>query len=130
MGEEDEVSIREVAVMINKAMGMTQDIQVSHDPHVTLSHDPHVTLLSVLLHGVLQSMEWFYHVLQFDSSKSDGQLKKTASNAKLRKYLPDFQFTPTQQGQLIRLHLLSLYGHILSLPLPFLLDFLISLYQL
>lgn len=29
----------------------------------------------------------------FDSTKSDGQYKKTASNAKLRKYLPDFQFT-------------------------------------
>lgn len=30
----------------------------------------------------------------FDATKADGQYKKTASNAKLRKYLPDFQFTP------------------------------------
>mmetsp|Transcript_3137 Transcript_3137/g.7846 ORF Transcript_3137/g.7846 Transcript_3137/m.7846 type:complete len:318 (-) Transcript_3137:704-1657(-) len=30
----------------------------------------------------------------FDATKADGQFKKTASNAKLRKYLPDFQFTP------------------------------------
>lgn len=30
----------------------------------------------------------------FDTSKADGQYKKTASNAKLRKYLPDFKFTP------------------------------------
>ncbi|CAM4686709.1 unnamed protein product [Leuciscus chuanchicus] len=30
----------------------------------------------------------------YDTSKSDGQIKKTASNAKLRKYLPDFKFTP------------------------------------
>jgi len=30
----------------------------------------------------------------YDTSKADGQFKKTASNAKLRKYLPDFQFTP------------------------------------
>ncbi|CAG8447305.1 137_t:CDS:2 [Funneliformis mosseae] len=30
----------------------------------------------------------------FDTSKSDGQYKKTANNAKLLKYLPDFQFTP------------------------------------
>ncbi|CAG9861111.1 unnamed protein product [Phyllotreta striolata] len=30
----------------------------------------------------------------FDTSKADGQYKKTASNAKLRKYLPDFEFTP------------------------------------
>ncbi|ROL43046.1 GDP-L-fucose synthase [Anabarilius grahami] len=30
----------------------------------------------------------------YDTSKADGQFKKTASNAKLRKYLPDFKFTP------------------------------------
>lgn len=30
----------------------------------------------------------------FDTTKADGQFKKTASNAKLRKYLPDFKFTP------------------------------------
>ncbi|XP_018322066.1 GDP-L-fucose synthase-like [Agrilus planipennis] len=34
----------------------------------------------------------------FDTTKADGQFKKTASNAKLRKYLPDFQFTPFQQA--------------------------------
>ncbi|XP_076040152.1 GDP-L-fucose synthase-like [Oratosquilla oratoria] len=33
-----------------------------------------------------------------DISKSDGQFKKTASNAKLRKYLPDFKFTSTKQA--------------------------------
>ncbi|KAF5291844.1 hypothetical protein FQA39_LY14181 [Lamprigera yunnana] len=30
----------------------------------------------------------------FDTTKADGQYKKTASNAKLRRYLPDFKFTP------------------------------------
>lgn len=34
----------------------------------------------------------------FDSTKADGQYKKTASNAKLRKYLPDYQFTPFKQA--------------------------------
>ncbi|XP_063307049.1 GDP-L-fucose synthase [Pelobates fuscus] len=34
----------------------------------------------------------------FDSTKSDGQFKKTASNSKLRKYLPGFQFTPFNQA--------------------------------
>ncbi|XP_045607495.1 GDP-L-fucose synthase [Procambarus clarkii] len=34
----------------------------------------------------------------YDTSKADGQFKKTASNAKMRKYLPDFQFTPIQEG--------------------------------
>ncbi|XP_065167062.1 GDP-L-fucose synthase [Atheta coriaria] len=36
--------------------------------------------------------------LVFDTSKADGQFKKTASNGKLRKYCPDFKFTPFQQA--------------------------------
>lgn len=36
--------------------------------------------------------------LQCDHSVADGQYKKTASNAKLRKYLPNFQFTPFNQA--------------------------------
>lgn len=36
--------------------------------------------------------------VKFDTSKADGQYKKTASNAKLRKYLPDFKFTPFKVG--------------------------------
>ncbi|KAL8615477.1 hypothetical protein ACOMHN_053813 [Nucella lapillus] len=42
---------------------------------------------------VVEAME-FKGEVKFDTSKSDGQFKKTASNAKLRKYLPDFKFTP------------------------------------
>jgi GDP-L-fucose synthase len=34
----------------------------------------------------------------FDTTKADGQHKKTASNKKLRKYLPDFEFTPIEKG--------------------------------
>lgn len=34
----------------------------------------------------------------FDTSAADGQYKKTASNAKLRKYLPDFRFTPFERA--------------------------------
>lgn len=34
----------------------------------------------------------------YDTTKADGQFKKTASNVKLRTYLPDFQFTPIRQG--------------------------------
>ncbi|KAL1502819.1 hypothetical protein ABEB36_007909 [Hypothenemus hampei] len=36
--------------------------------------------------------------IEFDVTKADGQYKKTASNKKLRKYLPDFQFTPFSQA--------------------------------
>ncbi|KAK2817788.1 hypothetical protein Q7C36_021721 [Tachysurus vachellii] len=34
----------------------------------------------------------------YDTSKSDGQMKKTASNAKLRRYLPNFTFTPFHEA--------------------------------
>ncbi|XP_059896016.1 GDP-L-fucose synthase-like [Gadus macrocephalus] len=36
--------------------------------------------------------------IHYDTSLSDGQLKKTANNAKLRRYLPDFPFTPLREG--------------------------------
>lgn len=37
--------------------------------------------------------------LVFDTSKADGQYKKTASNAKLKSILPeDFKFTPFYQA--------------------------------
>lgn len=31
--------------------------------------------------------------IEFDTTKADGQFKKTASNKKLRSFLPDFKFT-------------------------------------
>ena len=34
----------------------------------------------------------------FDTSRADGQHKKTASNAKLRQYLPDYKFTPIEEA--------------------------------
>ena len=49
---------------------------------------------SVVCHGLM-------HVqgeVIFDKSKADGQFKKTASNMKLRSYLPDFQFTPFSEA--------------------------------
>jgi GDP-L-fucose synthase len=33
-----------------------------------------------------------------DTSKADGQFKKTASNKKLRSYLPDYKFKPIEEG--------------------------------
>lgn len=34
----------------------------------------------------------------FDTSKADGQFKKTASNKKLRRFLPEFKFTPIEKA--------------------------------
>ncbi|XP_063060124.1 GDP-L-fucose synthase-like [Engraulis encrasicolus] len=43
--------------------------------------------------GVVEAIQFKGEVI-FDTSKADGQFKKTASNDKLRQYLPDFKFTP------------------------------------
>lgn len=34
----------------------------------------------------------------FDSNKPDGQLRKPSDNSKLKTYLPDFKFTPIEEG--------------------------------
>ncbi|GAA6012770.1 hypothetical protein JCM10207_005354 [Rhodosporidiobolus poonsookiae] len=57
VGEKDEITIKQVAEAIVKAVGFEGEVT-------------------------------------WDRSKADGQYKKTASNDKLLKYLPDFQFTP------------------------------------
>ena len=47
--------------------------------------------------AVLEAFDFKGSVRQ-DTTKSDGQFKKTASNGKLKKYRPDFKFTPFKQG--------------------------------
>ena len=59
--EQDEVSIKDVAMMILDAFDFKGEVKYLTD-------------------------------------KADGQFKKTASNAKLRKYLPGFQFVPTREA--------------------------------
>ena len=34
----------------------------------------------------------------FDDSKPDGQFRKPTSNAKLKKFVPDYEFTPFREG--------------------------------
>ncbi|GAX80872.1 hypothetical protein CEUSTIGMA_g8307.t1 [Chlamydomonas eustigma] len=55
-----------------------------------------VTIKDVAM-SIVKAMK-FQGEVQFDTTKADGQYKKTASNAKLRKYLPDFNFTPFHQA--------------------------------
>jgi len=50
-----------------------------------------------LVEYIVEAMEFKGEVI-FDTSKADGQYKKTASNAKLRKLNPEFKFTPIKQG--------------------------------
>ena len=40
----------------------------------------------------------YEHMMEFDSSYSDGQFKKTADNSKLMRLNPDFQFTEIREG--------------------------------
>ncbi|XP_068599948.1 GDP-L-fucose synthase isoform X2 [Brachionichthys hirsutus] len=47
--------------------------------------------------AVVEAMD-FKGGISFDTSKSDGQFMKTASNAKLRRYRPDVAFTPFKQA--------------------------------
>ncbi|VDP21571.1 unnamed protein product [Soboliphyme baturini] len=46
---------------------------------------------------IVKAMEFDGEVI-YDTTKNDGQFKKTASNAKLRSLLPDFKFTPLEQA--------------------------------
>ena len=46
---------------------------------------------------ILNAMEFKGKVV-YDTRRSDGQFKKTASNAKLRQYRPDVKFTPFDKG--------------------------------
>jgi GDP-L-fucose synthase len=46
---------------------------------------------------IVKAMD-FQGEVNWDTSKADGQYKKTASNSKLRKLYPEFKFTPFEQG--------------------------------
>jgi GDP-L-fucose synthase len=44
-------------------------------------------------------METYRFIIKFDTTKADGQYKKTASNKKLLSLYPDFKFTPIREGK-------------------------------
>ena len=70
-----------------------------HDPTpITLSVDEkeEVSIRDVAL-AVAKAMKFEGEVV-FDTSKADGQFKKTAANHKLRKFLPDYKFTTIEEG--------------------------------
>lgn len=46
---------------------------------------------------IVSAME-FKNGVEYDTTRADGQYKKTASNAKLRKLWPEFKFTPFEQA--------------------------------
>ncbi|KAI3410089.1 GRR1-like protein 1 [Globodera pallida] len=50
-----------------------------------------------VVNAIVKAMK-FEGEVKFDTSKADGQYKKTAANAKLRARLPEFKFTPFEQA--------------------------------
>lgn len=73
--------------------------EYNNDPSpITLSVDEEaeVSIKDVAL-AVARAMQFEGEVI-FDTTKADGQFKKTAANKKLRRYLPDYKFTPIEVG--------------------------------
>ena len=64
---------------------------------ISVSEEDEVSIKEAAM-AVLEGFD-FKGKVTFDSTKSDGQFKKTASNGKLLKYLPDFKFTPFKEGK-------------------------------
>jgi GDP-L-fucose synthase len=50
---------------------------------------------------IANSMSFPKERLVFDTTKSDGQFKKTVSNKRLRSLRPDFKFTPMEEAMKI-----------------------------
>lgn len=70
-------------------------------------HSPDPIILSVgeedevsiadVAHSIARAMNFQGNIV-FDTTKSDGQFKKTACNNKLRSLYPDFKFTSIDEG--------------------------------
>lgn len=60
-------------------------------PHSTVDEEDEVTI-EFVARSIAKAFD-FKGRIEFDTTKADGQHKKTASNKKLRSYRPDFQFT-------------------------------------
>lgn len=67
------------------------------DPIILATDEENEVSIKDVAMMVLEASE-FKGEVKFLTEKADGQFKKTASNAKLRKYLPDFKFVPTKQA--------------------------------
>jgi GDP-L-fucose synthase len=80
--EKDEISIKDVATLIAKEFNY-QDKMLFEEPDESVKDETNIQSISNG-HGT--------------PSISNGQYKKTADNSKLRKYLPDYKFTPIEQG--------------------------------
>lgn len=67
------------------------------DP-IVLSVDEEAEISVADLSRMVAASLGFQGAVVFDKTRADGQLRKTASNEKLRKYLPNFVFTSLEDG--------------------------------
>ena len=65
--------------------------------HSSVGEEDEISISDVA-YAVAKALDFPKEKVKFDTSKADGQFKKTANNAKLRKYLPDFKFTPFEEA--------------------------------
>jgi len=65
------------------------------DPIILATDEEDEVSIKEVAEMILEAFK-FDGEVKFLTDKADGQFKKTASNAKLRKYLPDFKFVPTK----------------------------------
>ncbi|KAF7636951.1 hypothetical protein Mgra_00003691 [Meloidogyne graminicola] len=63
---------------------------------LSVGEEDEVTIKDVV-EGIVKAMDFKGEVI-YETSKADGQFKKTASNKKLRSFLPDFKFTPFEKA--------------------------------
>lgn len=69
----------------------------SREPIILSVDEKEECSIRELAHIVAREMEFKGEVV-FDTNQPDGQFKKTASNAKLRGYLPDYEFLKIEEG--------------------------------
>lgn len=66
---------------------------------IILSVDEHDEIsINDVAQIILESMNLKTQITPSTNKEEDGQIKKTVSNAKMQKYLPDFKFTPIEIG--------------------------------
>lgn len=63
---------------------------------LSVGEDAEVSIADVA--GYIAKAMKFQGTLKKDTTKADGQFKKTADNSKLRKLYPSFKFTPIEDG--------------------------------
>ena len=68
----------------------------SPDPIILSVSEKEEVSIAQVAHHIAEAMDFKGKII-FDTTKSDGQFKKTACNDKLVKLYPEFQFTPISE---------------------------------